>query len=95
MMNEFDISNLLSQINAISQKHALLAKETGGNFNIFKITDVASKEVIICRVLYDLLSPKGSHNQGIVYLSLFVKNVLCIDVDDRILSNAVVEREKQ
>lgn len=93
-MNEFAISNLLSQVNAISQKHALLAKETGGNFNIFKITDIADKEVLMCRVLYELLSPKGSHNQGTLYLSLFVKNVLRIDADDRILDNAVVEREK-
>ena len=93
-MTEFAVSSLLSQVDAISQKHALLAKETGGNFNIFNITDIASKEVLLCRVLYELLSPKGCHNQGTLYLSLFVKNVLRIDADDRILCNAVVEREK-
>jgi len=93
-MNDFAINNLLSDVNAISQKYDLLAKETGGNFNVFKIADIVDKEVAMCRVLYELLSPKGSHNQGILYLSLFVKNVLVIDVDDQALYNAVVEREK-
>ncbi|NLB80701.1 MAG: PD-(D/E)XK nuclease family protein, partial [Clostridiaceae bacterium] len=61
-MTEFVVSSLLSLMDAISQKHALLAEETGQDFNIFKITDIASKEVLMCRVLYELLSPKGCHN---------------------------------
>ena len=44
---------------------------TGEKYNLFKVADIAHKEVIMCRVLADLLDPHGKHCQGSRYLSLF------------------------
>lgn len=86
---------LLSQIAAISDKYDLLYRKTGGYFNIFEVADIAHDEVVICRVLYELLSPAGSHFQGNAYLKLFFDNVLHIKVSDDELETARVFREYQ
>ena len=70
---------LLNNVRAIAEKYEFLRKETGGDFNIFEIANISAKEVTICRVLYDLLSPNGSHHQGDKYLRLFVENVLRLE----------------
>lgn len=70
---------LLNNVKAIAEKYEFLRKETGGDFNIFEIANISAKEVTICRVLYDLLSPNGSHHQGDKYLRLFVENVLRLE----------------
>lgn len=67
---------LLSQISSISKAYDKISMKTGGRFNIFRILDIASNEVTICKVLYELLNPKGCHYQGTVYLELFLKQVL-------------------
>ena len=70
---------LLNNVRAIAEKYEFLRKETGCDFNIFEIANIATREVTICRVLYDLLSPNGSHHQGDRYLRLFVENVLRLE----------------
>ena len=86
---------MLRQAAAISEKYELLRKETGGYFNIFEIADIATKEVKICRVIYELLSPLGCHYQGSVYLKLFMETVLGIEnVDEDELHSAKVFRER-
>lgn len=52
-----------------------------------------SDEVKICRMLAEVLSPRGKHGMGIHYLSLFVKEVLSIDIYADELDNARVYRE--
>ncbi|MCL1822348.1 MAG: PD-(D/E)XK nuclease family protein, partial [Prolixibacteraceae bacterium] len=90
---------LLSEIGSISKKYDLLYQKTGGYFNIFEITDIATVETVVCRVLYELLSPKGSHHQGNIYLKLFVEHVLkkhvlkMEEISDEELRNASVYRE--
>ena len=44
----------------------------------------------MCRMLYVLLNPKGSHGHGSTYLDLFLINVLKID---KSANNAKVTRE--
>ena len=86
---------MLRQAAAISEKYELLRKETGSYFNIFEIADIATKEVKICRVIYELLSPLGCHYQGSVYLKLFMETVLGIEnVDEDELHSAKVFRER-
>lgn len=42
-----------------------LARTEGNDaFNIFKVLGIADKEVLICRLLGELLDPKGSHGLG-------------------------------
>lgn len=91
-----EINLLLNEVNAIVQKYDEINRNTGGHFNIFEIAAIQTDEVRICRILKELIDPKGSHYQGDVYLRLFLKHVLKMneDIVNSDLSAAVVEREK-
>lgn len=90
-----DAKLLLSQVNQIAKKYDEIYKSTGGYFNIFSIAHIDTDEVVICRVIKELLDPKGSHYQGAAYLQLFMEYVLKQpDFATDELQNAVVEREK-
>ncbi len=84
---------LLKEINVISKKYEILNQKTGGYFNIFNVANIVYDEVIICRELYEFLSPKGSHFQGTAYLKQFFNGVLKIDVEEKELETARVYRE--
>lgn len=84
---------LLQEISAITKKYALLDQKTGGRFNIFEIVNVSTNEVAICRVLYELLSPMGSHFQSNTYLRLFAERVLGLYIPTSELASARVYRE--
>lgn len=84
---------LLNKVKLIGDKYDLIHQKTGGYFNIFQITNIGTNEVIICRVLHELLSPSGSHYQGSLYLKSFIKEVLKLDVTDDEISTANVYRE--
>lgn len=88
-----EIELLLQEISAISTKYELLNQKTGGYFNVFKISNLATDELTICRVLYELLSPDGSHYQGSTYLKMFIKNVLRLDISETEMSTVKVFRE--
>jgi len=49
--------------------------KTGEKYNLFKVADISHKEVIMCRVLADLLNPQGKHCQGNRYLNEFWKTI--------------------
>ncbi len=84
---------LLKEIAGISSKYDLICQKTGGHFNIFNITDIAADEVRICRVLYELLNPKGTHYQKDVYLRLFIEHVLQMDLSSGAYETLKVCRE--
>lgn len=88
-----DIQMLLSEITSIFKKYDLLNVKTGGYFNVFEITGLSTDEVAICRMLYELLSPKGSHGQGALYLKLFFQFVLGQEISGKELETASVYRE--
>lgn len=46
------------------------------SYNIFRVLEVAEREVMICRVLADLLNPSGTHGNGEKYLESFLSHVL-------------------
>jgi hypothetical protein len=50
-------------------------QKTGKKFNLFKVAGIERNEVIMCRVLADLLNPQGRHCQGGRYLSLFWETI--------------------
>ncbi len=66
-----DLNSLKSKIDKYTETK--LEKVT---YNIFEVVSVIDKEVIMCRMLADLLNPKGKHNNGIKYLNLFFQKVL-------------------
>lgn len=84
---------LIKDVLTIIEKYELLNRKTGKLFNIFEIAKIESNEVLICRVLYEILSPEGLHGQGYNYLDTFINNVLGIPIDDIELSSAKVYRE--
>src|SRR5665648_367854 len=84
---------LILKIMPISEKFELVNQKTGGYFNIFEIASIATKEVMICRVISELLSPKGGHCQGALYLSLFLSIVLKIDINEEEIKSARVSPE--
>lgn len=46
-----DMRKLLEDIKLLNDEHEKLMTATGGNFNIFEITNMAHKEVQICQVI--------------------------------------------
>jgi hypothetical protein len=62
---------LLEQVSGVIKKYDELYRKKGLRYNIFKIAQIHEKELIICRVIADLLNPKGDHYKGGVYLKTF------------------------
>jgi len=68
--------NLLSETSVIINKHRKVEKENGEGFNIFTVAGIDEKEVIISRVIAELINRNGCHAQGDKYLRPFVEIVL-------------------
>lgn len=95
--NSMELTALLQSAGALYEKYDARYKKTGAYFNIFSITGIADKEVRICRVIRELIDPRGSHYQGSTYLRLFVRHVLPDienELSDADYENASVIREK-
>lgn len=74
MSEDKTIEHLLEQVSTISKKYKDIAKITGENFNIFHILNMASDEVgLHSRLIGELLNPKGSHDQGAMFLQIFLE----------------------
>ena len=46
------------------------------DYNIFSVLQIQSKEVLICRMIADLLNPRGQHGAGAEYLKIFLRDCL-------------------
>ena len=68
--DEKAICNLLLSIKNIIKKYP-----KNEEYNIFLVLDVHDKEVIMCRMLFDLLNPNGRHGQGDIFLNDFLKHL--------------------
>lgn len=72
-MNSQNTQHLLEQVSVISNKYKDIAKITGENFNIFQILNMSTSEVSLhSKLIAELLNPNGSHDQGILFLKLFI-----------------------
>ena len=87
------IDKLLGEVTAISKKYALINQKTGANFNIFDIADIATDEVVVCKLICELLDCRGSHGQDDAFFRLFVNEVLELDFSELDYQTAVVHRE--
>lgn len=66
------------------------------DFNIFNVLGVQDKEVIICRLLGELLNPIGTHDMKSIPLKLFFEKVLGVDDEtDESVNTADVVLEEQ
>jgi hypothetical protein len=72
---EANVARLLDGVTGIIRRYEAQWQKTGEKYNLFKVADIAHKEVIMCRVLADLMSPRGKHCQGSRYLKLFRETI--------------------
>ena len=56
-------------------------RQTGTDFNLLDICHVSNKEVLMCKVLAEIINPNGSNPFGRKMLEDFVQNVLKIEID--------------
>jgi hypothetical protein len=73
--SETNAGQLLSGVTGIINRYEAQWQKTGEKYNLFKVAGIAHKEVIMCRVLTDLLDPKGAHGRGSLYLRLFWETI--------------------
>jgi hypothetical protein len=92
---EQETANLLDRASMVVKDFDNKNRETGAKYNIFTIADIATDERKICRVITDLLNPKGRHGKGDLYLKLFL-DIVCQKIDGHLplyTKNARVTRE--
>ena len=71
------VKQLLQSTGSIIEKHEEIARLKGENFNIFRVLGIEDKEVKLhSRFIAELLNPKGSHDQGMVFLKMFLEQVV-------------------
>ena len=95
-MSEFNregILRLLDSAGSIIDKHDLISHETGSKFNVFEVANIGTDERIVCRILYELLSPTGNHGQRSAYLALFLRDCLGQNYLQSEIDKALVYRE--
>jgi hypothetical protein len=68
---ETNAARLLDGVTDIIKGYEAQWQKTGEKYNIFKVAGIAHKEVIMCRVLADLMNPQGTHGQGSRYFKSF------------------------
>ena len=88
-MDQTKIGNFLKELRKEDSVHVKkLLRETGAavknsefakaeqEYNIFRVLECDGREVMMCRMLADLLSPHGQHGMGNTYLKKFLEDVL-------------------
>lgn len=69
-------TSLLSEVNTIVNSYSRINKMSGQNFNLFTLLRSENDEVRLhSRFISELLDTKGSHQQGSLFLDLFLKQV--------------------
>lgn len=92
-MSDYIIQTLDSIETAIRLYNESHQKQ-GESYNIFKVLEVTEREVMICRVLADLLNPSGAHGNGKKYLKSFLRHVLGMEyITEDVLKEIRVYKE--
>jgi hypothetical protein len=93
-----NINNILQFVASIKSKYDEIAKITGENYNIFHILDIGHLENYHSKIIADLLNPKGLHNQGNIFLKLFLDNfsIGTIDVETiQVFTEYVIDNNRR
>ena len=88
-----NISNTIQYtISILLNKNVNLLKTK--DYNIFSVLQIQSKEVLICRMIADLLNPRGQHGAGAEYLKIFLRDCLGMEkMDTKLADQAIVTAE--
>ena len=84
------MKSLLEKVSTIIDDLKSAKESSDGAFNIFKITGIQSDEVKMCRMMAEIIDPKGTHNTGLFFIRSFVKKVLYLDIAEDELASARV-----
>jgi hypothetical protein len=94
MTQKSELEKLFEELIAEVNKHEAKTLLQGKNFNIFSVLNLTTSEVGLHSILLaELLSPKGSHGQGSIFLKLFLEEINSPDLFNG-LTNVKVEVEK-
>lgn len=93
MFSKIKLNDLLMKITKKRYEIASIKKNKGYDFNLLNVLNVNYKELEICRLIYELISPKGRHGQGGIFLKLFCEKVLKENFTESEIENAKVYRE--
>ncbi len=89
-----EIKKLLEKIKTWQTCYNIAQPSVSDSINIFDILEVSHKEVIMCRMLGDLIGNKARHPKTERYLELFLSVVLkCKDLPEGFASKAKVTTE--
>lgn len=74
-MNELQNGKIASDLldRAEYEKRTNIERDPFRIFNVFEVLSVQYTEVIMCRMLKELLDPNGKHGKGNKFLKLFFK----------------------
>jgi hypothetical protein len=72
---EKSAARLLDGVTDIIRRYQARWQQTGEQFNLFKVAGITDDEVKICRVLADILNPRGKHCKGSLFLRLFWETI--------------------
>lgn len=89
-----EIKKLLEKVNTRQSEYKSTHPDISDSINVFDILGISHKEVIMCRMLGDLIGNKARHPKAERYLELFLSMVLkCKDLPEGFASKAVVTNE--
>ena len=86
-------TDFLQSCAPIVDRHRSEQRVRETEYNIYKLLRITHNEVLMCRILADLLNPSGMHGSNILYLKSFLKDILHLDIDDGVLKDARVYKE--
>ncbi|QKJ22956.1 PD-(D/E)XK nuclease family protein [Poseidonibacter lekithochrous] len=92
MIDFYELEKRLIKLQGKIETVKELKKYKGENFNIFSILNIERFEVKThSALIYELINPKGSHNQSKKYLEIFIADIL--NIKDFDFNSAKVNRE--
>lgn len=74
-IEQYFVNKTLVAVQAITEKNEEMLQHSANDYNVYKIMQIDKKELMINRVIADLLNPNGSHRQGAIFLSYFMAQV--------------------
>ena len=101
-MSDIDKNSILSLLDDAKpiidkiQKEEYAKKVLGENFNLFSVFGIERREIYVCKMIGDLLSPQGRHGVGSVFIKKFFEQekFAAFNITDSELETATVVCEK-
>lgn len=82
MQNSLTVERLIEDVKKLNKEFETRKRAHGLDFNIFYVLSTESDEVRTCRLIKELIDPKGCHGQGDIFLRKFIECVLEMDSSD-------------